>query len=318
MSNIKGILSGTIFILLACAILLLGGRWFKRTRGDKPNPYEYDIEVFKHVDPNLLIYRQIRQIKVKLTSVGGLTVDNQDGLWVTGADSLLTFDSSGEIIHSWDLDFEAHSIAVTADGQIVLASRNRIALVDQTGRILSTWDDFDENTVFTSLAVTAEDVYAADAGNRVVLRLSRQGKPLGRIAEKDPDREIPGLLIPSPHCDVAIDPDGFLWIVNPGRHSLENYTTTGDLRSFWGKPAMTIDGFCGCCNPTDMAILSDGSFVTSEKGLVRVKVFSQTGELVGVVAGPDQFFEGTVGVDLAVDSAEKSHSDLRTQRELTI
>jgi hypothetical protein len=104
---------------------------------------------------------------------------------------------------------------------------------------------------------------------------------------------------------VAIDPDGFLWVANTGRHSLENYTEEGDLRSSWGEFSMEIEGFCGCCNPSHFVILDDGSFVTSEKGIARVKVYNRLGNVVSVVAGPDQFAEGTVGLDLAKDSSQR-------------
>lgn len=65
---------------------------------------------------------------------------------------------------------------------------------------------------------------------------------------------------------------------------------------------MGIEGFCGCCNPTHIAIQEDGSFVTSEKGLARIKIYNRLGELASVVAGPDQFLEGTEGMDLSVNS----------------
>ena len=65
---------------------------------------------------------------------------------------------------------------------------------------------------------------------------------------------------------------------------------------------MEIDGFCGCCNPTHMVIMDNGSFVTSEKGLPRVKIIAPTGELRAVVAGPRQLAEDTVGLDLAIDT----------------
>jgi hypothetical protein len=68
---------------------------------------------------------------------------------------------------------------------------------------------------------------------------------------------------------------------------------------------MEIEGFCGCCNPSHFVILDDGSFVTSEKGIVRVKVYNRLGNVVSVVAGPDQFAEGTVGLDLAKDSSQR-------------
>ena len=68
---------------------------------------------------------------------------------------------------------------------------------------------------------------------------------------------------------------------------------------------MGIEGFCGCCNPTHFIILEDDSFVTSEKGLPRVKMYNRIGELVSVVAPTDQFVESTVGLDLAVDSSQR-------------
>jgi hypothetical protein len=68
---------------------------------------------------------------------------------------------------------------------------------------------------------------------------------------------------------------------------------------------MSIEGFCGCCNPTHIAILRDGSFVTSEKGIARVKIYNRLGNLISLVAGPDQFIEGTEGLDLATDSEQR-------------
>jgi hypothetical protein len=51
--------------------------------------------------------------------------------------------------------------------------------------------------------------------------------------------------------------------------------------------------------------LEDDSFVTSEKGIARVKIYNRIGNLVSVVAAADLFIEGTVGLDLAVDSAQR-------------
>lgn len=68
---------------------------------------------------------------------------------------------------------------------------------------------------------------------------------------------------------------------------------------------MTREGFCGCCNPSNFAILSDGSFVTSEKGIERIKVYLPDGTFKCIVAGPDAFIEGTTGLDLAVNSRDR-------------
>ena len=68
---------------------------------------------------------------------------------------------------------------------------------------------------------------------------------------------------------------------------------------------MQLDGFSGCCNPSHIALLSNGSFVTSEKGIERVKIHLPSGDYRCVVAGPEQFEAGTVGLDLAVDSRDR-------------
>ena len=132
----------------------------------------------------------------------------------------------------------------------------------------------------------------ADAGNLIVWKFDKSGNLLQRIGDRDENRDIPGFIIPSPYFDVAVDPDGFLWAANTGRHSLENYTMDGGFRTSWGEFSMGIEGFCGCCNPTHFIILEDGSLVTSEKGIARIKTHNQLGEMVSVVAGPDQFVEG--------------------------
>ena len=51
------------------------------------------------------------------------------------------------------------------------------------------------------------------------------------------------------------------------------------------------------------AILNDGAFVTSEKGVPRVKLYDRQGRFVAVVAGTDQFRAGTEGLDLAGDAS---------------
>jgi hypothetical protein len=130
-------------------------------------------------------------------------------------------------------------------------------------------------------------VFVADAGNRIVLRYDPAGKLLGKIGKRDPGRHILGFVIPSPHFDLALTADGLLRVVNPGAHRIEAYTLDGDLEVFWGKHGEGIEGFCGCCNPANLAILPDGRFVTSEKGIPRVKIYAADGKFVGVVAGPE-------------------------------
>jgi len=90
--------------------------------------------------------------------------------------------------------------------------------------------------------------------------------------------------------------------------NVENYTDEGTLRAFWGRPSFDIDGFTGCCNPAHFAIFPDGSFVTSEKGLARIKVYKASGELDCVVSVPEDFKEESEPSDIAVDASGKIYA----------
>ena len=160
--------------------------------------------------------------------------------------------------------------------------------------------------------MSENDVFAADAGNRIIWRCDRSGKIAGRIGEKNKERNVPGFIVPSPYLDVELHRDGLLRVNNPGRHEVEAYTINGDLELAWGKPTAAIDGFCGCCNPIGLALLPDGHIVTCEKGLPRVKVYTTDGIFESVVAGAESFMENAKaceggectngGLDAAVDS----------------
>jgi hypothetical protein len=65
---------------------------------------------------------------------------------------------------------------------------------------------------------------------------------------------------------------------------------------------MAVEGFCGCCNPVYFTRRPDGKFVTSEKGLNRIKIYDAKGKFEGVVAGPE-----TLVKDL--DLAKKACAD---------
>jgi hypothetical protein len=196
---------------------------------------------------------------------------------------------------------------VSEDGDMYLGMSDHLEVYDRRGNRKFQWQSPGENAILTSISLSFDAVYVADAGNQVIWQYNKSGNIIGKIGEKNQAKDLPGLIIPSPYFAVAVDPDGFLWAANTGRHCLENYTMDGGLRTAWGKADTTIDGFCGCCNPGHFCIMADGAFVTCEKGTPRVKVYDRIGQLKAVVALPDQFDPATSGLEVAVDSKEKIH-----------
>jgi ligand-binding sensor domain-containing protein len=230
------------------------------------NPFEYDIEAFRKSDPSLVHYTEVGQISIELKAVFGVSVGPDDRIYVSGSDSLLIFNEERILQSSISIVGPAYCLFVDRNQDLYLGMDDHVEVFDRMGQKISSWESLGEKAIITSIAVSENNVFVADAGNHIVWKFDKSGNRLKRIGEKDKARDIPGFIIPSPFFDVAMDPDGFLWVANTGRHSLENYTLDGGFRTSWGEFSMKIEGFSGCCNPSHFAILEDGSFVTSEKG----------------------------------------------------
>lgn len=257
--------------------------------GATPNPFAYDVSRFTITDPALLRYEEVRRFRSEDPAPNRITVGHQNQVLIAGAKGVRIYSASGERVLEAPLPEAARCAAQDQTGKIVVGLRDHIEVLDEKGRVLHRWAAPAARAWITGIAVTDDSVYAADSGNRVVWRFDKAGKVLREIGRKDKDRNIPGLVLPSPYLDVAMGPDGLLRINNPGRHLVEIYTPDGDLELRWGKPSAGISGFCGCCNPIGISMLPDGRHVTCEKGLPRVKIYSTKGEFECVVAGPEMF-----------------------------
>jgi hypothetical protein len=297
------VITGGIIVIAIIGLSYFGFNAFTGgVDNEKPNPFEYNIEYYKQHDPALNHYNETNQIPLSYGKLNGIAIGPDNYIYVTADRSYYIIDQDGTFFNTVNCGQEAFCLSVDQNKNVYLGMVDHVQIFDNKGVHKANWQSQGEKALFTSIKVTSENVYVADAGNQIVLQYDLEGKVTRKIGKKDESKDIPGFIIPSPYFDLDVDPDGFLWVANPGRQSLENYTAEGDLRSSWGTAGMLINEFCGCCNPSHIAILEDGSFVTSEKGIARVKISNRIGQLVSVVAGADKFAEGTVDLDLAVDS----------------
>jgi hypothetical protein len=278
--------------------------------------FKYDIAKLAHVDPNLIVYEEsARSISTGFTAARSIAVDANGSIYVAGDKSIRIFTANGSQLDEIDLEQTPGCLAVAADGAIFVGLRDHVEVYDAKGKLLASWRSLGPDAILTSIAVSEEDVFVADAGGRVVVRYDRQGNVIARIGRKDTEKNAPGFVIPSAYFDLAVSGDGLLRVVNPGKLRVDAYTFDGYFEFSWGHRSVDVDGFCGCCNPVNIAVLPGGGFVTCEKGLVRVKIYDSQGEFQGVVAGPAQLVrDGDVrvcdlpeecqagGFDVAVDS----------------
>lgn len=253
------------------------------------DPFAYDVSRYRKVDPALIKYERVAQFRSPKPEARRIALDTEGRIYLATGSGVCVLAKDGAPRVEIPTPVAARGVAVAEDGSVFVALRDHVRHYDTKGRLLATWDALAGKPFLSGLAVNARAVFVADSGNRVIHRYDRDGKLVNRIGERDPARNVPGLVLPSPFLDVEIAPDGLLRVNNPGRHRVEYYTPEGHLELFWGRPSIAIDGFCGCCNPVGLAMLPDGRHVTCEKGLPRVKVYSAEGKFESVVAAPDFF-----------------------------
>jgi len=296
---------GVLGILIyVTATLMVGGRKADdASRGSGlGEEFTYDLAAYRRTDPALIGYGEVARVATGFKAARGIAVGPAGVLYVAGDRAVRMFDPSGAPAGEFAVDGEPRCLAVTEDGTVYVGLKDHVEVFGPDGRRQAAWPSLGARAYLTSVAVGEGGVFAADAGGGVVVRYDTAGKVGGELGRKDPARDIPGVLIPSPHFDVACARDGLVRVTNPGRHLVEAYTVDGDRELAWGRASAAIEGFSGCCNPTDLAVLADGSVVTSEKGLARVKVYDAQGSLLCVVAGAETFPVDAAGLDLATDA----------------
>ena len=293
----------TIIVLLILALIVSVIMVdFLNNRPDRKggNPYALDMEQYKKVDPSLLSHVESRNLD--LGKLNGAAMALSNGLlYITGDSTLLVLEPDGTMVYTGRV-FPSPTGIFVSDSTIFISYRTFVATYDLSGKLIAQWGNLDERTVITNLVNGGDRIFVADAGNRRILIYTWEGDLRGEFFGEGDSESGHGFIVPSAHFDLAVDPDGELWVVNPGRHAVENYTPDGKLRGYWGAYSVEPGGFLGCCNPARITVAPDGAFVTGEKGLVRIKIFDASGVLRSVVATPDQFREEGKAPDVCIDS----------------
>jgi len=297
------IISGLVLLIAVVAIMMAD--LFSTKKAGQDNPYDYKMGEIRKSDSGLNAYRESLSFKPGLEEIHAVACGTGDRIYVAGNNGLEIFEPDGKAVSKFSFAGSASCMALDGKGNIFIGMQDHVEVYDPSGKLLNKWKSVSPESVLTGIAVSDSYVYLADAGKKVVYRCNPDGRIINRIGEKDPQRNIPGFILPSPYFDLALGKKGELWVANTGRHSLEQFSNDGTLNSSWGEASMAVDGFCGCCNPSHFAFLSNGSFVTSEKGIERVKIYSPEGKFICIVAPPSDFIEGTRGLDLAVDSRDR-------------
>ncbi len=290
-----------LLIALAMVIVLVFVADFISTRPDRQeaNPYAYEDKNLRVVDESLILYKEIRNLKLPIKNPVAIGY-RQGVLTVAGDDRLIRLDTGGKLLKEISLGFIPFTF-LESEGFFYVSSGKEVAILDTAGVRTGSFSGLDTASFITSLDVADGKIFAADAGRRVVHRYAPDGTKEIEFKGKTGEGSGHGFIVPGPCFALAVSPFGDLWVVNPGKHALEEYTYDGTLRGFWSAMVPGPEGFGGCCNPARIAFLPEGNLITSEKGLFRVKEYKPSGELVGVVAAPDKFKEDQKVPDVTSD-----------------
>ena len=296
----RGFLKGIAATVgLGAAAAVIRKRPVRPDPRDNPEVFRLDLDQYSHVDPALLNYTEIPHLADGLQGASSMSLSPDGTLYLGVGKKVLRLSEESKATVA-EVQGRVTAVAATSDGIVWAATGPLLARYDSGRRQKSESVHLGERAYITSIALEEDRVFAADAGQRTVWIFSVEGRLLERIDGRLERPGDPGFVVPSPWFQAAVGP-GELWITNPGRQRVECYVK-GLRTKVWGLAGMSAERFCGCCNPTHLALLPGGGFVTSEKGIPRVKVYNQDGKLLSVVAGAEAFDEGTTGLAVAVAS----------------
>jgi hypothetical protein len=281
-----------VAIAVGAYALLQANPWGQST-ADSEDAFELDLTSQMEVPERLLSHVETGRIDVSPYAAKALATASDGRIFLAAENAIQVIDADGAPLTSIPTEQTPSCIAVaTADHaepeRVYAAVSRQVLAIDRQGKVAAKWQPLNDKAVLTAIALTPNSVLVADAGNRCVIQYDCNGSQLGVIGAEQPDRDMPGFVIPSPYFDLVIGADETVAIVNPGMRRIETFTWNGQLQSVWGSAGSRLQDFFGCCNPSHLDRLPDGRFVTSEKGIPRIKIYSDAGELDSVVAGPRQ------------------------------
>ena len=145
-------------------------------------------------------------------------------------------------------------------------------------------------------------LYVADTLNHRIQHLARTGEVLhawGELGSVD-QGEAPGGTFNEP-WDLAVAPDGSLWVADTWNHRIQHFTAEGEFLGMIGTfgQAESPSAFWG---PRSVAVDSQGRVFVADTGNKRIAIFDAQGKPLGQFGTPG-YLEGQLDepVGLAVD-----------------
>ncbi|HOK24943.1 MAG TPA: hypothetical protein P5320_03820 [Bacteroidales bacterium] len=221
-----------------------------------------------------------------------ITSCNNGNIAAGGDSFIMMYDSEFNIL--WVKITELPVTALCAGDDLIFAAvRESVLLFDYQGNISGEWDLYMPGSYFTCISSNNKYVVLADAANKSVIITDKNGAARYVI-----NGETGSFIIPSLYFDAHIDSSDLLYIANTGRKRIEKRRLDGTIIKWFGDSGSDADSFSGCCNPSHF-VLYDNGYITSEKGINRIKILDENGKFVEFVSNKNSFAPG-VPLDIYV------------------
>ena len=292
-------------------------------------PAAWRLNSYKRIPADKIGFEMQYAVSVPFELPRCFCIDSSGRICIGGDTKIVAVDSEGEKLWSYNLENEPKVLLIPETGQ-VFANCLIVGYNDSMEVFRATEEGYFEPVPFfawklpggtpflRSIISTDDSLYLADAGEKLAYRLDEKGHILGMIKnENEAEIENPGQeseqvfsgfgKLNLQNLSVVISPvDQLLYITNPARHRIEAFTKDAVWKkeSIWGTQSDYFDGFCGISNPSGLAVMKNGNFVTAEMFIPRVKMFDPNGNFLTVVAATDDLEKPPLNVKNIPKGAE--------------
>jgi hypothetical protein len=236
-----------------------------------------------------------------VNSISGIAVSGDGNVYALGDGEVRIFEPQGALIRTWRAPQNALCLSVDAEQRVYIGSVGRVDFFDREGRPTGGFATGTQSKPahVTAVKTCGSDILVADAAARLIRRYSRTGNQIGEIGTRNKTRSF---MLPNRWLDMDVDTHGLIRATDSGRHQVTSWLLDGTPAASFGKfGQQKLEDFVGCCNPVNLAVGPDGSIMTAEKVIPRIKVWDSSGKLLALI-GPEHFDPLCIHLYLAVDS----------------
>src|SRR6266496_3847149 len=128
------------------------------------NPYFYDVERLRSVDPKLIHFVLLKRFPVGKPDPRRIAIGPDGRLFVAAGNRVIVLDRDGTLLGDFAVGGEVRSVSVAADGTLFVGERDHVEILDAKGKPIASWPKLGGKPLITGIAVGEKDIFLADAG----------------------------------------------------------------------------------------------------------------------------------------------------------